>query len=80
MRLFQGSLPLNSDTISADLIDNQTVFNVEKILQKWTINRQTQYLIKCANYPLFEATWEPECNILDPRLLTDFTSPDKDLS
>lgn len=36
----------NPDTTSADLIDNQTVFNAEKILKSRTINGQTQYLIK----------------------------------
>ena len=67
-----GSVQCNPDAISEELIDNQTVFNAEKILANRTVNGRIQYLIKWANYPISQATWEPEANILDPRLLKDF--------
>ena len=63
------------NTQSASLIDNQTVFNAEKLLDTRTLDDGSiQYLVKWTNYPLNEATWEPASNILDPRLLEDFLS------
>ena len=59
---------------SESLIDNQTVFNDEKILNTWKVNGEIQYLVKWVNYPVNEATWEPASNILDPQLLDDFHS------
>ena len=70
-----GPLPVaDPDTQSASLIDNQSVFNAEKLLDKRTVDGVVQYLVKWANYPLEEATWEPAHNILDPRLFEDFLS------
>ena len=68
----ETSAQCDPDAISAELIDDQTIFNAERILQCRTVAGQTQYLIKWANYPLSSATWEPDYNILDERLLADF--------
>lgn len=38
-------------------------FKVEKILDKRTINRRLEYLIKWAGYPESENTWEPAKNL-----------------
>jgi len=62
------------NTESEVLIDNQTVFNAEQILNQRKVNGETQYLVKWVNYPVNKATWEPAGNILDPRLLEDFLS------
>ena len=53
-------------------IDNETVFNAEKILRHRVQNGQTQYLVKWSGYPTSEATWEPEENLFDPRLLENY--------
>ena len=53
------------DVESVALIDNETVFNTEKLLNTRTINGTVQYLAKWAGFPRAEATWEPSENILD---------------
>ena len=45
-------------TPSQPEIDNQEIFNAEKILCHPVRNGQTQYLVKWAGYPALEATWE----------------------
>lgn len=70
----------DSNTNSTTLIDNQTVFNAEKLLKTRTVNGEKQYLVKWTNYPSNEATWEPVTNILDPRLIADFLSEETDNS
>ena len=40
-------------------IDTNDEFEVEDILDKRTIRRKTEYLIKWKGYPLHDATWEP---------------------
>ena len=62
------------NTESESLIENQTMFNAEKILDKRKVNGEIQYLVKWVNYPINEATSESSSNILDPRLLDDFHS------
>lgn len=56
------------NTESESLIDNQTVFNANKILDTRKVNGEIQYLVKWVNYLVKEATWEPAGNILDHRL------------
>ena len=63
----------DQDAILETLIDNKTVYNAEKLLERRALNGQVQYLVKWAGYPLSDATWEPETNILDPRLLANFS-------
>ena len=48
---------------------------VETILKQRKRNGITEYLVKWAGYPKAAATWEPEVNILDPRLLSKFRDP-----
>ena len=55
-----------TDVQSAALIDNETVFNAEKITRHKN-NGIVQYLVKWAGFPRAEATWEPLENILDNR-------------
>ena len=73
-RLPNESPVTDPNTESASLIDNQTVFNAEQILDTRKVNGDIQYLVKWVNYPVHEATWEPAGNILDSRLLDDFHS------
>ena len=60
------------DIASQALIDNDTVYNAERLPKSRHQNGQTQYLVKWVGYPESEATWEPHSNILDPRLINDF--------
>ena len=53
-------------------VDNQTVFNAENILKRRKRKGKNQYLVKWVGYPKSQATWEPEENILDKRLLENF--------
>ena len=61
-----------TDIESAALIDNETVFNAEKLLDTRISNGTVQYLVKWAGFPRAQATWGPSENILDNRLLQDF--------
>lgn len=62
----------DQNSISQTLIDNETVYNAEKLLKQRTVNGQAKYLVKWAGFPISDATWQPETNILDPRLLENF--------
>jgi len=61
-----------ADEESAALIDNETVFNAEALLDKRIANGAIQYLVKWAGFPRAQATWEPAEHILDNRLINDF--------
>lgn len=64
---------LESDAESQpNVIDNETVFAAEKILKHRIDDGKNQYLVKWAGYPKNQATWEPEENILDRRLIDVF--------
>ena len=44
----------------------------EKILKHRVVDGRNQYLVKWAGYPKNKATWQPEENILDRRLIDVF--------
>ena len=54
------------------VIDDETVFRVEKILKSRRKKGKMQYLVKWFDVPMSESTWEPEENILDKRLIDVF--------
>lgn len=53
-------------------IDNQTIFNAERLLKSKTRKGKTQYLVKWVGVPEDQNTWENEENIFDQRLLDNF--------
>ena len=57
---------------SSDLLSDPDVYAAEKILKTRTRHGKQQYLVKWANFPASESTWEPEENILDKQLLDQF--------
>lgn len=61
------------DSESDPIIDNEIIYNAEKILKQRVRNGKTEYLVKWANYPVSQATWEPPENLLAPELLENFT-------
>lgn len=68
-----GGESSNSDTVtSPDPLTESDVYAAEKILQSRRRQGKLQYLVKWANYPVSQSTWEPEENILDKRLLDQF--------
>ena len=64
--------PNASPVDSTDVFQEPDVFAAKKILQSSTRNGKVQYLIRWANYPVSDVTWEPAENILDQRLLDEF--------
>ena len=56
-------------------INNQTIFNAERIVQSRIRKGKTQYLVKWAGFPDSENIWENEENILDQRLIDSFNKP-----
>lgn len=63
-----NSIPVDSP----DPFNEPDVYHAEKIIKSRRRNGKVQYLVKWANYPSSENTWEPEENIMDSRLLEDF--------
>ncbi|XP_023647788.2 E3 SUMO-protein ligase CBX4 isoform X1 [Paramormyrops kingsleyae] len=53
------------------------VFAVESIEKKRTRKGRTEYLVKWRGWSPKHSTWEPEENILDPRLLVAFQNREK---
>ncbi|KAG4094185.1 chromo domain-like protein [Neocallimastix lanati (nom. inval.)] len=54
------------------VINNEEEYEVEQILDKRTHYGKIQYLIKWKGYPLSEASWEPEENLICLKLLKKF--------
>jgi hypothetical protein len=53
----------------------QEEFEVESVLDKRTIRKKTQYLVKWLGYPLHDATWESEKDLIHaPEKLAEFES------
>ena len=69
-----GELPNGTPVDSSDVLKEPHVYAAEKILKVRKRNGKHQYLVKWANFPASESTWEPEENILDKRLLENFHS------
>ena len=44
-------------------VDGEEEYEVEAILNKQTIGKKRQYLVKWKRYPLAERTWEPAENL-----------------
>ena len=59
-------------TPEAIVIDNKTVFGVEKVLKHRKRNSKVEYLVKWLYYSKSPPTWEPEENILDKRLIENY--------
>lgn len=62
------------DDSNSQVIDNVNIFAAERILKKRMRKGKIQYLVKWSNFPKSASTWEPEDNILDQRLITEFNS------
>ena len=69
-----GELPNGTPVDSSDVLKDPDVYAAEKILKARKRHGRHQYLVKWANFPISESTWEPEENILDRRLLENFHS------
>ena len=69
-----GELPNGPPVDSSDVLKEPDVYAAEKILKARKRHGRRQYLVKWANFPASESTWEPEENILDKRLLENFHS------
>ena len=69
-----GELPNGTPVDSSDVLKEPDVYAAEKILKARKQCGRHQYLVKWANFPISESTWEPEENILDKRLLENFHS------
>ena len=49
------------------------IFAAERVLKKLTIQGKTEYLIKRAGYPLKDSIRESEENVIDRRLVENFS-------
>ena len=62
---------------SSDQFAEPDVYQAEKILKSRKHQSKVQYLVKWANYPISDSTWEPEEHLLDKRLLENFYNKTK---
>ena len=66
--------PSNSPAVTpSDSTLGEDVYAAERILKSRKRHGRLQHLVKWANYPVSQSTWEPEENLLDKRLLENFT-------
>lgn len=56
----------------------EQVFAVEAITKKRLKKGRTEYLVKWKGYSPKYSTWEPEANILDPRLIQQFVMKERE--
>ena len=64
--------PGEADPPAQPPIDNNTIFNAERLLDRRIRDGHPEYLVLWAGYPRSQATWEPPDNLFDPRLVADF--------
>ena len=70
--------PSNSPALTpSDSTLGEDVYAAERILKSRQRHGRLQYLVKWANYPVSQSTWEPEENLLDKRLLEEFHNNNK---
>ena len=70
--------PSNSPAVTpSDSTQEDDVYAAERILKSRKRHGKLQYLVKWANYPVSQSTWEPEENLLDKRLLEEFRNNNK---
>lgn len=62
---------------SPDTLAEPDVHAAKQILKTRQRNGKDEYLVQWIGYPRSQSTWEPEENILDPRLLEQFRSKNK---
>lgn len=53
-------------------INQDNIYNAEKIIKERVKNGQKEYLLKWKGYSSKECTWEPRENIFDQRLFMSF--------
>ena len=70
----QETLDGSNRQLDADqvIIDKQSIFAAERILEKRKRKGKMQYKVKWLGYPEDQSTWEPEEYILDERLIEHF--------
>uniref|UniRef100_A0AC35TRN2 Chromo domain-containing protein n=1 Tax=Rhabditophanes sp. KR3021 TaxID=114890 RepID=A0AC35TRN2_9BILA len=56
---------------------DDTIYTVERLLKSRTKKGHTEYFVQWKNWGPANNTWEPEENILDPRLIDEFNSNKK---
>ena len=70
--------PSNSNAVTpSDSTLGDDVYAAERILKSRRRQGKLQYLVKWANYPVSQSTWEPEENLLDKRLLEEILCNNK---
>ena len=67
----QDAITIAQDAPEDQLADQ--VFAAEAITKKRFRKGKTEYLVKWKGWSPKHSTWEPEENILDPRLIQQFT-------
>ena len=70
--------PSNSPAVTpSDSTLGEDVYAAERILKSCKRQGNLEYLVKWANYPVSQSTWEPEENFLDKCLLEEFHNNNK---
>ena len=66
-----------ASTPEATVIDHETVFSAENILEHRKRNGKVEDMVKWLTYPKTQSTWEPEHHILDRRPIGNYLQSQK---
>ena len=66
-----------ASTPEATVIDHETVFSAENILEHRKRNGKVEDMVKWLTYPKTQSTWEPEHHILDRRPIVNYLQSQK---
>ena len=67
----------SQSTPDNSVIDDESIFQADRILKSRKKKGKTEYLVQWHNFPRNKSTWEPEQNILDKRLIVNFNKSRK---
>ena len=73
----QNPLVQSQSNLDNSVIDDESIFQADRILKSRRKKGKMEYLVQWHNFPRNQSTREPEQNILDKRLIVNFNKSRK---